>query len=144
MSLLWAQLMYVLNSAAGELLHIDRNTGQREVVNLLPGFARGMARCGDYLFIALSKLRHKHGTFGDLPIAKRAIFCGITVLHLPSGRIVGHLRYLNTCEEIYDIQVLPNALRPGILNLENDTYQRVLSTPQACFWGHEKPPVNKA
>ena len=126
-----------LNSATGELLHIDRATGQREVVNLLPGFARGMTRCGDYLFIALSKLRHQDDTFGDLPIAKRSIFCGIVALHLPSGHIVGHLRYLNTCEEIYDIQVLPSTLRPGILNLDNDTYQCVLNTPQGDFWGRQ-------
>ncbi len=127
--------LYVLNSAAGELLQIDRQTGQREVVNVLPGFARGMARCGDYVFIAVSQLRHKTAEFKALSLAKRALFCGVVIVHLSTGQIMGHLSYLNTCEEINDIQVLPKMRRPGILNLENALYQQALSTPQAGFWG---------
>jgi uncharacterized protein (TIGR03032 family) len=131
--------LYVLNSAAGELLQVDRANGHTEMVNHLPGFARGMARCGDYVFIGLSKLRHKHNTFGDLPIAKKSLFCGIVVLHLPSGRLAGSVRYLTSCEEIYDVQVLPNLRRPGLLGINDPIYRLGLATPTDCFWGCSTP-----
>jgi uncharacterized protein (TIGR03032 family) len=130
--------LYLLNSASGELLHIDTAAGHIESVNRLPGFARGMARCGDYLFIGLSKLRSKHNTFGDLPIADKPLFCGVVALHLPSGRLAGSVRYLTACEEIYDVQVLPNLRRPGILGIDNPMFRQALVTPTDCFWSKEK------
>jgi uncharacterized protein (TIGR03032 family) len=135
---LYDEKLYLLNSAHGQLLYIDRDTGKAEIVNRLPGFARGMARCGDYLFIGLSKLRHQHNTFGDL--LKTAFFqteerfCGVVALHLPSGRLVGSVRYLTSCEEIYDVQILPNLRRPGILNTNNPLFRQALATPTDCFW----------
>ena len=131
--------LFVLNSASGTLLHVDRASGETEIVNHLPGFARGMAKYGDYLFIGVSKLRKKHATFGDLPIASQSIFCGVVVIHLPSGNLAGSVQYLNACEEIYDVQVLPNTRRPGILGVENETYRLALATPDDCFWGQAKP-----
>jgi len=138
---LYDDKLYLLNSARGELLQADVNSGQTEVINHLPGFARGMARYGDYLFIGLSKLRKKHQTFGDLPIAEKSVFCGVVLLHLPSGKLAGSVRYLNACEEIYDVQVLPNLRRPGIINTDNHTYRQALATPTDCFWGNQNDKV---
>ena len=45
----------------------------------------------------------------------------MVLVHLPSGRIAGAIRYLASCEEIYDVQVLPGRLRPGILGVENES-----------------------
>ena len=66
-----------------------------------------MARCGDYLFVGLSKLRKTSSTFAALPISEQAVFSGIVVVSLSEGRIVEHLKYETGCEEIYDVQVLP-------------------------------------
>jgi len=133
-------VLYLLLSSTGELVAVDLRGGERryEVVNRVPGFARGMARAGDYLFIASSLIRKQH-TFGDLAIAGRKdLFCGLTILHLPSGAIVGELRYVRSCEEIYDVQVLPGLGRPGLLGLHDDTHLRALSTPEQTFWGAER------
>ena len=131
--------LYVLLSATGELVEADINTGEYEVVNRISGFVRGMARCGDYLFIGSSRLRAKH-TFGDLPLARGGeTFCGVVVLHLPTGAIVGQLRYANSCEEIYDIQIVPGRRQPGIVGTGQPISQRALSMPNATFWGAEKP-----
>jgi hypothetical protein len=82
-------------------------------VHRVDGFARGLARCGDYLFVGTSKIRKQH-TFGDLGLAgRREAFCGVTLLHLPTGAFVADLRYQRTCEEIYDVQVLPQLRSPG-------------------------------
>ena len=99
--------LYLLLSATGELVCAEPETGGYEVVAQLPGFVRGMARCGDYLFVGLSKLRKTSATFAALPISDQAVFSGIVVVSLSEGRIVEHLKYETGCEEIYDVQVLP-------------------------------------
>lgn len=98
--------LYLLLSATGELVCAEPETGGYEVVTQLPGFVRGMARCGDYLFVGLSKLRKTSSTFAALPISEDALFSGIVVVSLSEGRIVDHLRYETGVEEIYDVQVL--------------------------------------
>ncbi len=132
--------LYLLNSAACELLRVDPQRRTCEVVAKLPGFARGLAACGDYLFVGLSQLRHDHRVFGDLPIASApGIFCGLLALHLPSGKIAGELRFLRTCKEIYDVQVLPGLLRPGILGPDDPLARRALAVPGLALWAEEAP-----
>jgi uncharacterized protein (TIGR03032 family) len=130
--------LYALISATGEVISVDVERGEFEVVNRVPGFARGMARHGDYLFVATSTIRKRH-IFGDLGLAGRNdTFCGISVLHLPTGALVGDIRYLRTCEEIYDVQVLAGLKRPGLLGIHDETYKKALSIPDQTFWA--RPP----
>ena len=99
--------LYLLLSGTGELVCAEPETGGYEVVAQLPGFVRGMTRCGDYLFVGLSKLRKSSSTFAALPISEQAVFSGIVAVSLSDGRIVEHLTYETGVEEIYDVQVLP-------------------------------------
>jgi uncharacterized protein (TIGR03032 family) len=132
--------LFVLNSAACELLEVDPERRTTEVVGRLPGFSRGLAVAGDYLFVGLSQLRHDHRVFGDLPIARaEGLYCGVICFHLPSGRIAGEIRYLRTCKEIYDVQVLPGLLRPGILAPGDELHRRALAAPGLALWGEERP-----
>ena len=108
--------LYVLLSATGELAHVDTGRGGYEVVTRLPGFVRGMARYGDYLFVGLSQLRRKSPTFSDIPIARESPFCGIVVINLSSGTTIGNLRYESVCQEIYDVQALSGLRRPGLVS----------------------------
>jgi hypothetical protein len=54
---------------------------------------------------------------------------------------VADLRYLRKCEEIYDVQVLPGLVRPGVLGIHDDTYRRALSMPEQTFWGRSPEEV---
>jgi uncharacterized protein (TIGR03032 family) len=126
--------LYCLLSATGQLIRIDIATGKYDVVTQLKGFVRGMAKRGDYLFIGLSKLRQNASVFRDLPITKDAIYCGVEIVHLPTGANVGNIRYQQSVEEIYDVQILPDALRPGILNHTAAIHRSALHTPGAAFW----------
>ena len=99
--------LYLLLSGTGELVCAEPEAGSYEVVAQMPGFVRGMARCGDYLFVGLSKLRKSSSTFAALPISEQAVFSGIVAVSLSEGRIVEHLKYETGVEEIYDVQVLP-------------------------------------
>ncbi len=129
--------LFVLLSATGEIARVDVARGRYDVVNRITGFVRGMAHHGDYLFVASSHLRKSH-TFGDLPLAQaKNSVCGITVVHLPTGAIVSQLRYLNSCEEIYDVVVLPGVRRPGVLGTSDPIFRRALSAPHATYWAEE-------
>lgn len=126
--------LYVLYSATGELVNIDTKTGKIETVANMNAFVRGMAKYGDYLFIGVNKLRQNSSTFAKLDIAKQANWAGINILHLPTGALVGQIKYLSSVDEIYDIQVLPNTLRPNILNPYDDNFKKALDIPNSTFW----------
>jgi uncharacterized protein (TIGR03032 family) len=131
--------LYVLLSARGELVVCDIEKGTYELAAKVPGFVRGMSKYGDYLFIGRSLLRESSTSFKklqELPVGQEAKFSGITVVHFPTGQVVGELNYQNSVEEIYDVQVLPNLRRPGILNTETEAYTMGLSTPNKTFWAN--------
>jgi uncharacterized protein (TIGR03032 family) len=130
--------LYLLFSATGEIVQVDPKQQSWEVVNKIDGFVRGMCRYQDYLFICMSKLRKNSSTFKDLPIADKAKQSGITILHLPTGALVGRILYLASVDEIFDIQVIPGFRRPGILNTEEGTYKQALTTPETSFWAAQK------
>jgi len=130
--------LYVLFSATGELARINKQDGTYEVITRLDGFVRGLARQGDYVFIGLSKLRKNSSTFAKLAIAEKSNQSGIAVVHLPTGAIVGMINYLSSVDEIYDVQVIPNVIRPGILNTMKPEFKMGLSTPKSTYWAKLK------
>ena len=62
--------LWLLESGTGRLLVIDAATGHRETVAEMPGFARGLALCGPYAFVGLSKIRATSAMDG-VPLAER-------------------------------------------------------------------------
>ncbi len=126
--------LYLLLSATGELVKLDPKTGKYDMVTQLNGFVRGLCKHGDYVFIGLSRLRKSSSTFAKLKIAEKATTAGVSVVHLPTGAIVGEVRYQSSVDEIYDVQIIPGCQRPGILNTEKPEYKMGLSTPEATYW----------
>jgi len=131
---LYGNQLFLLLSATGEIAVVDPLKKKYDVVQKFNGFARGMDRLGDYLFIGLSKLRTSSRAFGDLPIASKSVFCGVVVMHLPTGKIEGHIKYENSVEEIYDVKILNNIRRPGILNHYKDEQKMLVTMPQGSYW----------
>lgn len=126
--------LYLLLSATGELVKMDVKTGKYDVVHRIKGFVRGLARHGDYAFIGLSRLRKNSSTFAKLNIQGASDLAGVAIVHLPTGAFVGELRYLASVDEIYDVQILPGSLRPGILNTERPEHKLGLHIPTATYW----------
>lgn len=126
--------LYVLLSATGQLAEIDLQSGKYRTLYDLGGFVRGMDKYGDYLFIALSRLRKNSSTFAKLEIANVSNHAGIVVLHLPTMSKVGEISYQTSVDEIYDVHIMPNMIRPGILNTERPDYKLGLATPQMTYW----------
>ena len=126
--------LFVLLSATGELVKIDVNSGKYETIVKLEGFVRGMSLYKDYLFIGLSKLRKNSSTFGKLEFAEKANQSGIMVIHLPTGSIAGKITYFSSLDEIYDVHIMPDKIRPNILNTITQDHKTGLMTPKATFW----------
>lgn len=129
--------LYILLGATGELAVVDVEEGSYEVLQPVPGFARGMAHWGEYLFVGFSKIREGR-LFEGVRLDAEETHCGMGVVHRLSGGYMGEIRYVNTCEEIYDVQVLPGMRRPGILGVEGEMHKRAVSIPQTTYWAVEE------
>ena len=135
---LYPEGLFVLESGRGQFTRIDPSSGAVTPVFQYPGFLRGMDRYGDYLFIGVSQVRASSKTFSKIDERFRQSPAGILVVHLPSGKLVGQLAYQASVEEIYDVKVLPQLLRPNILSPLQEDYKRGLTTPFATYWGQAK------
>ncbi len=128
--------LYVLLSATGELAQVDINTGKYDVVKKFDGYVRGMDLIGDYLFVCMSKIRKSH-TFNDSEYAKRRDYnAGFEMIHLPTGASISSLKFKRSCDEIYDISILPGIKRPGMVGVLNGSYRTGLTTPEGVFWSN--------
>lgn len=105
--------VWMLHSGAGQLVLVDPASGRTETVTELPGYTRGLALYDRFAFVGLSKIRET-ATFGGMPIAERRpeLKCGVGVVDLTSGRLVAHLEFLTSVEEIFDLEVLPGTRCP--------------------------------
>jgi uncharacterized protein (TIGR03032 family) len=100
-----------LHSGKGTLDVADPSTGHIDTIAPVPGVARGLAVHGDYAFIGISKARP---TLDGVPIVQRRdeLKCGVWVVDLRTGAIVGNLEFREGVDEIFDVQVLPGVTRP--------------------------------
>jgi uncharacterized protein (TIGR03032 family) len=122
--------LWLLESGTGRLVLIDSDSGHRETVAELPGFARGLALQGQYAFIGLSKIRPTSAMDG-VPLAERRnqLKCGVAVLDLPSGRVCAMLDFQTAVDEIFDIQLLSGVRFPEVMGFQKDTIQHTFVVP---------------
>jgi len=123
--------LWVLESGRAELQYVDPETGRRHTVTRLPGYVRGLAFYDRFAFVGLSKAREKR-MFGGLPIEeqKTELQCGIQVVDLDSGKVVAFIQFEAGCEELFDVQVLPNARRANIIGFTKETVNGIFVLPK--------------
>lgn len=85
--------LFVLNSGFGRLERVHAATGARDIVALLPGYARGLAIHNGLAFVGLSRIRET-AMFGGSPIAQyyEQLKCGVGVVDLAHRQHSGHYR----------------------------------------------------
>ena len=135
--------LYGLLSAAGQLVHFDIENKKVNVIKELGGFCRGMDVIGDYAFIGMSKLRKNSSTFAKLDIANMADSAGIKIVHLPSGSMAGELTFKASVDEIYEVKVMPNMLRPNILSNTSPLHNYSLTIPGKVYWADKNHEIFK-
>lgn len=124
--------LWLLNSGAGELGHIDPASGRFEPVAFCPGYARGLAFAGGRAVVGLS-LARENRTFSGLPLDEALERrdaeprCGLAVFDLKSGDMVHWVRIEGVVRELYDVAVLPGVRRPSAIGFRTDEVKRVIS-----------------
>lgn len=112
--------VYVCNSGRGTLLELDPVTRKITELFKLQGFPRGINFIGPLMFVGLSKTR-KSKTKQSLPINEEfaETYSGIWIYNLESRSEVAYLKFSGDVEQLYDIAVIPDAVRPALLTIGN-------------------------
>lgn len=124
--------LWLLNSGTGELGWIEPGAGQGagqaaakfHVLAFCPGFLRGLAFHGNHAFVGLSKPRYQR--FEGLALDQKLAdadsepWCGVQVIDLNSGACVHWFRLDGAVSELYDLAVVPGAMRPMSLGFGSD------------------------
>lgn len=130
--------IYCLLSATGQIIKINKDDFSYTIVDDTKSFVRGLAVHGDYLFVATSKIRTSSKLFRQLPVADTAKTAGLIVYKISTGQQVGEIKYLTTVDEIYDVKVLPEIRKPGLLNIYNEMHEQAIVTPSVAVWRKPK------
>ena len=127
--------LYVLNSAAGEVLRVDLKARSSQTLATLPGFTRGLRKLNDILLVGLSTLRASARALG-LPLGERAdsLFAGIAAIDANSGQVLGTIRFAPGVEELFDFVVLPGFQRPLVLDATPGAPAIGIETPAGSYW----------
>ncbi|MGE0694057.1 MAG: TIGR03032 family protein [Pirellulales bacterium] len=122
--------LWVLESGTGSVVKVDPATGTRETIVQLPGFTRGWAPVGPYAFVGLSTIR-KTSAMDGVPIAERRdqLKCGVAVVDLRRGAVVGLLEFQTAVEEIFDVQLLAGLRFPEVIGFQQETINHTFVVP---------------
>jgi uncharacterized protein (TIGR03032 family) len=132
---LQGDVLWMLNSGAGEIGTVDLQKGRFAPVAFCPGYLRGLAFIGPYAIVGLSEPRENH-TFAGLPLQERLDAkkaeprCGVYVIDTRTGDIVHWLRIQGVVNELYDVIVLPKLARPSMIGFRNQEIRRVVSVEE--------------
>jgi uncharacterized protein (TIGR03032 family) len=116
--------LWLLNSGQGDFGQVDLKSGVFEPVAFCPGYTRGLAFHDNYAIVGVS--RPREATFQGLPLdanleeRKTAARTGLLVIDLATGDVVQWLRIKGAVEELYDVVVLPNTVRPKAFGFKTD------------------------
>lgn len=124
--------LWVLESGKGSLGWVDVASGKVVTVAKLPGFTRGLAMMGPYAFIGMSQLREK-GAFADIPLTDSQIdrACGVSVVHLETGQVVGFIKFSAAVQEIFALHLLEGVASPQFVDEhEPDMLGSIFALPE--------------
>jgi len=113
--------LYFLNSGEGTLNRCDPVQGTSTVIAQLPGFTRGLDCWEGHAFVGLSQIRET-AVFGGLPLSNHQtdLRCGLAVVNLATGQMVGTFWFNSGVEEVFAISVLPGYRNPAIVGPDAD------------------------
>ena len=91
---------------------------------------------GPLAFVGLSKVRES-ATFGGVPIAQHPerLKCGVAIVDLTSGQMIGLLEFHTGIEEIFDLRLLPGVRSPFLSGPHHGVDQ------QPPIWLAAQPPA---
>ena len=67
-----------------------------------------------------------------------ANYAGIVVIDILTNKIIGEITYETTVEEIYDVLILTNTLKPGLISPDDERHKLAVTTKNISFWKKNK------
>lgn len=127
--------LYATEMGAGRLIRINRENGQVEEICRFDGMPRGFACIDGIAFVGLSLRRESlvGWKFPDFD-HKNKLMVGIVAVDLSSGSIIGFLEFLSGFDEVFDVQLLPESRRSGIMDISRWDGFFPIDSPQNGFW----------
>ncbi len=100
--------LWFLSSGEGCLKRVEADGSISSIVEL-PGFTRGLAFFDRYALIGLSRVRET-AVFAGLPLTQRVSDrqCGVYLVDIEAGEVVGFLHFVGDVHEIFDVRWLPH------------------------------------
>ena len=135
--------LWLLNAGTGELGYVDDH--KFVPIAFCPGFVRGLAFWGDLAIVGLSKLRS--ASFSGLVLEERLLAegktaeCGLVAIDLRSSATVHCLFLGEPIEELFDVVVLPQVVRPVSLGFQDEDIERLVTFPRSPGLVTTKPTV---
>jgi len=125
--------LWIQESGDGSLGVVDLDVGRYEPIAKVDGFTRGLTFCGRLAFIGLSQVRES-AIFSGIPLTERLTerICGVSVVHLDTGREVAFVRFQKAVQEIFAVQVLPFRF-PDILEATDDHVGNTYALPDEAL-----------
>jgi uncharacterized protein (TIGR03032 family) len=131
----YAGRLWVCESGAGTFGYVDLNTGKYEPIAATPGFTRGVDFAGPFAFVGLSQVRES-AVFSGISITERLAederTCGVCVIDLRSGQVVGLLRFETAVQEVFAVTVLSRRY-PDLINDDEKLLEDSFVVPTACL-----------
>ena len=126
--------LWILNSGSGELGWIEPSSGAFHPIAQLPGFARGLSIQDGKALVTISKLRSPQSN--GLVVAERLRnsnkpdgTCGVRVIDLKTGDVLGGLDLPESIDEIFDVALLPVIQKARLLAQDADDAERLIKLP---------------
>src|SRR5262249_27112972 len=134
----------LLESGTGTIGTVDLSAGRYEPVAEVPGFSRGLDFVGDLAFIGLSQGRET-AVFSGIPLTERLTErrCGVWVVDVAKRKTVAFLKFQDAVQEIFAVQVLPNARFPDLINDDPRILADFFVVPDSALPTPAGPPVER-
>jgi uncharacterized protein (TIGR03032 family) len=130
--------LYVAASGTGELVQIDRRSGESRVLARVPGLARGLAFSGHHAILGCSRVP-EDGTDAQAPIAVTRSDeqrHGVAIVDLDTGAILATLWLDGGSGDLYGLVVLPSTVSPALGDGAGALRERFAIAPwQPPSWG---------
>ncbi len=130
----YREQLWLLESGEGSLARVDLESGRWQTIAEVPGFSRGIDFLGPLAFIGLSQVRES-AVFSGIPLVKRLKErnCGVWVVHIETGKVVGFLRFDSGVEEIFAVQILEHSRYPEMLDFDDPHLAQAYVLPDAAL-----------
>src|SRR4051794_25707875 len=128
--------LWMCESGAGTFGYIDPNGLKYVPIAEVPGFTRGLDFAGNLAFVGLSQVRES-AVFSGIAITERFTAeertCGVCVIDLRNGQVVGLLRFESAVQEVFAVTVLPGRRFPELINDDETLLENSFVVPDAAL-----------